>query len=244
MVTPNGWRRGNFKKSQHHNAQELIWSNSLLWVKDAKPHFPEVGNSILIDAWHVQKTGKPTNTGYPALDQHWLYPLDRSPIVLSTLSKFFDACNVKELVKFGWDYHDNRITQNTQDETYRYRYAGTLAKLKKGVQLWSSREPKSYHDEKVIFADCGKVEAVISEEPMGACMHFLASGVAASRLAAFLNGPLPSWVLNNFSIEGALRIPVEMIYKLPYAVLTSDDPLREVFGLSPAEIELVEKETR
>lgn len=243
MVTPNNWRRGNFRNGQHRQAQELMWLNSILWVKDAKPHFPDIGHSIMIDAWHVWKNGRPTTTGYLTVDQHRLWPMDRTRLAI--LEKFFDTCHgyvEGDTIEAQFDYQRSGTNYvDIRDDDHPFKYARTSAQLSRGC-VWTNKRPLNYERKKVFFSDSGDLGAFFLDEPCGACQHFLvADHEEGDHLVTFMKGNLVRFVIDSFMIEGAMGVPIEFVSHFPRAVLTSDDPLREVFGLTPEEIELISK---
>jgi hypothetical protein len=240
MVTPNNWRRGGTEfKGQHREAQKVMWSNSILWVQDAKSHFPMIGTSVLPDAWHIQKSGKSTSTGYPTLDSEMLYPIDRDPTRLSILEKYF-AAKTGDLIEAQKDRRDATIVRE-RDDAHPYPFVRTAAQLETSDFWWSSEKPKGFDRPKVFFSYSGRYGAKLVPSGLGMQLHFLVQDESSGhRLESFINGALVEFVLRSFVQPGNFEVPVNIIWRLPRALLTSDDPLREVFHLTPEEIALVE----
>lgn len=243
MVTPNNWRRSGLESRGHHrHVQQVMWSNQILWVKDAKPHFPDIGNSTLIDAWHICKNGKKTQTGYPALDRQLLYPLDRDPQSLSVLEKYFAACSSGELIEAERDRRDAMLVPD-QDAAHQYPYVRTSAQLKNSDFWWSAETPKDFAHPKVFFSYSGEYGAKFIDTPLGTNLYFkVKDQVEGGKLQQFINSKFVDFILHKFVQEGNFEVPVGFIWKLPHALLTSDDPLHEVFGLTQEEIDLISKE--
>jgi hypothetical protein len=240
MVTPNNWRRGNILNGQHRHAQKTMWSNTLLFAEDVKRYFPSVGHSITIDAWGFKKDGKPTQTGCPTLDRLCLYPLNRDSLTLSVLEKFFERCYRDDTFECTQDRLDSNLVRS-QDDTHTYKFVDTAAQMKDQKWLWSDIKPAHYDDHKVFISRSGQLAPQYLGNGCGSRLHFaVASKDEGAKLSRFLESHFIQFVMNCFIADGNIGRPFQLIWRLPRGLLTSNDPLHEVFHLTEEEIEHVE----
>jgi hypothetical protein len=238
MVTPSKWRDGNFLKgSQHRKAQELIWSNSIIWFEDVKPYFPTIGHSIGIDGWHVR-----IGTSFQPIEQkllkrwHFL-PRDKSQSQI--IAKFFDAC--ERLPCFEFVFRNRRdifVThENRTDE--QFRYANTSAQTRKQLFHWSNVQTDEFLKKKVITSNCGAFEPWFDDGTCGVRGHALAYIVddktEGERLIKFLNGPLIKLIVASIMQKGSFAFPGQLFMKIPLAVINGLD----CFGFTEEEKEVI-----
>lgn len=241
MVTPSKWRDGNFLKgSQHRHAQELIWSNSILWYEDVKSYFPAVGHSIGIDTW-CTKMGKHSD----ALDEQsflkrwFLLPSDRS--VASIIIKFFDACERLSYFEFFESNDDRRFKcSDIQTDVCRFRHQNTSAQKKKGRFKWFDKQTLGFDAKKVIVSVSGALDPWFDDGACGLGKHAKGWSVLdkeeGERLIQFLEGPLFKLVASQSMQEGAIGFPYDIFKRIPKAVIEGLD----CFGFTEDELKLIE----
>ena len=159
-------------------------------------------------------------------------------MTLSILEKFFAAIK-RDPIRAVEDYHRSNTVTSVKDVEHPWRHVRTGSQVKNGGK-WASRKPKNYDVPKVFVSDTGSLAPIFLNESCGAGMHFIVSSPKEGmRLVAFIQSKLVRFVTSKFVYRASLGSPVDVIARLPRALLTSDDPLREVFGLTPEEIERV-----
>lgn len=234
FVTPHSWRMGNFKpRRKHRRVQELMFSHSLKWqmdVRDPEDYFPMIGHSNSVDAWYISMIG--TNEHLPQILCHkMLLPKTRDSSTLKLVAKFFETCERSESIEYCkqdgvTSRHPSVISNSTiGDEFRKFKLANTSAHVRKREFTWTSVEQKHWSSKKVMVSDSGALEPWYEDGSCGTGTHTAAYIVETEKqgelLIDFLNSPLVSRIISNFSRPGALGCPIELIEKLPKEILTT-----------------------
>jgi hypothetical protein len=229
MVTPLKWRDGNFLKgSQHRKAQELIWSNAILWYEDVKKYFSTIGNSIGIDAWYVKVNGIKSQAQLQ-LQDFCIFPRDvANNNMMSIMGKFFKTCN--KLTSFeiiGGNDQRKRICSKEKNEKCYFRHANTTAQTRKGQFIWYDYKSKGFNLKKVIASDCCALEPWYDDGQCGCGTHAFAYVVddenEGKALIKFLLNPLINRLAAQVSEPGSLGFPAVLFKKIPKEVVNGLD---------------------
>lgn len=239
FVTPHNWRTGNFKsRAQHRQAQQLIFDNDVQWWIDARnddgvDHFPTIGNSNSVDAWHVVKGQKGE---LPAVLRNLcLLPKSSDPETLAKVAHFFEVCEREEALEWhGCDStgRGKDLEKSSQgDATHPFRVAGTSAQVRDGVYHWSFEKRATSDLRKVMVCDSGQPVIGYDDGTMANGRHTGCYSVGnkeeGDRLVSFLQSPLVKFISSQFMRDGALGFPMELFERVPKRVLTV--PWEEVF---------------
>jgi SAM-dependent methyltransferase len=244
FVTPNNWRKGFSARSPHRKAQQLIWSNKIAWVINARSpqdYFPSVGYSVSIDAWHV-KIGE--NNNFPlALQNRCLIPRDTNKISIKILEKFFTICDNSPEIEFC-DVVIRTNNINTLHklkectETHVYKLMNTSSQVKKGFYDWTNVEPKNYRSKKVMISDSGSLGPIYDDGNCGNGSHYASFIVQNEKegntLVEFFNSNLVKFILKQFMVKNGFDIPIELFKHLPKNILFNE--LCDVFNFTEEEL--------
>lgn len=247
MVTPANWRNGYAPKSQHAKVTKIIWERSIENVTDTRnpfDHFPDIGHSLKVDAWHVINSfspGKVQQALPKSLVKKCLIPDQRDAVSLSILDKYFRVCEtcqpIETIDRDGLKKQTHVVRGKEGDDIHRYKVANTSAQTKKGQFDWVSKEPRSFSLKKVLISDSGALDPFYDAGACAAGNHYhayLVDGPESGKLLIDFLTTFPPFLIRFFVQEGAFSYPYHLIERLPRELLTKT--WHEVFDLTQEEI--------
>ena len=175
-----------------------------------------------------------TNEHLPQILCHkMLLPKTRDPLTLRLVAKFFETCERGESIEYPPRLQglQTLFAQQTGDHEHKFKVANTSAQVRKGLFNWSKDKLATHDVRKVMVSDSGAMDPWYDNGECSNGSH-TAAYIVENReqgelLIDFLNSPLVSRIISNFSRSGALGCPIILVEKLPREILTT--PWQDVF---------------